>query len=235
MIFNPIQKILKKNTINILMLSLIIVMMGIGSCATVPRTTLQDRTMYISLGQRSTWDHQILGRQTESFTTFGRRARQIGDLMECATSRIDGLGLALWRPQRLLTWQQLPRTLDLVSYLRLEQMQRRCLQTRLYPYQSIIHFSSNPYKTVWNDRRRSFPIRYRQEDLPETPSKRPIVRRNLGRGSIQQSIGRTRETTRMMERNYNSSSTTNRANGRGRTTYSTTGGSQRRASGLEHE
>jgi hypothetical protein len=26
------------------------------------------------------------------------------------------------------------------SYLKLEQMRRRCLQTRLYPYQSTIHF-----------------------------------------------------------------------------------------------
>ena len=175
MTFNPIPKILKKNTTNILIVSLIIVMMGIGSCATVPRTTLQDRTMSISLGQRSTWEHQILGRQTESFITFGRHVRQIRDLMECATLRTDGLALASWHPQRLLTWQQLPRTLDLGSYLKLEQMQRRCLQTRLYPYRSTIHFFSNQYRMGWNDRRRSYPIRYRQEDLPETPSKKPIV------------------------------------------------------------
>ena len=121
MTFNPIPKILKKNTTNILIVSLIIVMMGIGSCATVPRTTLQDRTMFISLGQRSTWEHQILGRQTESFITFGRHARQIRDLMECATLRTDGQALASWHPQRLLTWQQLPRTLDLGSYLKLSR------------------------------------------------------------------------------------------------------------------
>ena len=155
--------------------------------------------------------------------------------MECATSRIDGLGLASWHPQRLLTWPQLPRTLDLGSYLKLEQMQRRCLQTRLYPYQSTIHFFSNQYRMGWNDQRRSYPIRYRQEDLPETPLKKTIVRRNLGRGSTPRSTGRIRETTRTMGRSYNSSSTMNRVNGRGQTTYSTTGGSQKRASGLEHE
>ena len=91
MTFNPIQKILKKNTTSILIMSLIIVMMGIGSCATVPRTTLQDRTMSISLGQRSTWEHQTLDRRIESFTISGRHARQIKDLTECATLRTDGL------------------------------------------------------------------------------------------------------------------------------------------------
>ena len=191
--------------------------------------------MSISIGQRSTWEHQILGKQTESFITSGRRARQIKDLMECATSRIDGLGLALWHPQKLLIWQPLPRTLDLGSYLRLERMQRKCLQTRLYPYQSTIHFFSNQYRMGWNDRRRSYPIKYRQEDLPEMPSKKPIIRRNLGRGSIPRSTGRIRETTRMMEKSYNSSSMMNPVNGKGRTIYSTTGGSQKRASGLEHE
>jgi len=112
---------------------------------------------------------------------------------------------------------------------------KRCLQTRLYPYQSTIHFFSNQYRMGWNDQRRSYPIKYRQEDLPEMPSKRPIVRRNLGRGSIPRSTGRIRETTRTMEKSYNSSSMMNRVNGRGRTIYSTTGESRKRASGLEHE
>ena len=217
------------------MLNLTAGMLVIGSCATVKRTTLQDRTMSISLGQRSTWEHQTLDKRIEYFITSGRHVRQIKDLMECATSRIDGLGLASWHRQKLLIWQPLPRTLDLGSYLKLEQMQRRCLQTRLYPYQSTIHFFSNQYRMGWNDQRRSYPIKYRQEDLPEMPSKKPIIRRNLGRGSIPRSTGRIRETTRTMERNYNSSSMMNPVNGRGRTIYSTTGGSRKRASGLEHE
>ena len=229
MIFKTFQKTLKKNTTVILIMNLIVGMLVIGSCATVPRTTLQDRTIRISLGQRSTLDHLILGRQTEYFTTSGRLARQIEDLMECATSRIDGLGLALWHPQSVLTWQQYPKTLGLGSYLRLVRMQRRCSQTRLYPFRSTIHFSSNQYRTVWNDPKPNYPIRYHPKDLPEIPLRKPVKKKkDWEKVWIPQSTGRTQGTIRTMGRNYNSSSTTNRANGRGPTTYSTTGGSRKR-------
>ena len=229
MIFKTVKKILKKSTMVILIANSIIVMLAIGSCATVPRTTLQDRTMYISLGQRSTLDHLILGRQTEFFTTFGRRARLIKDLTECATSRIDGLGLASWRHQRQSIWQPLPRTLDLAFYLKLERMQRRCLQTRLYPFQSTTRFSSNQYRTEWNVPKQNYPIKFLPKDLPEIPYKKPVKKRRSWEPDwIQQSTGRTRETIRTMGRNYNSSSTTNRVNGRGPTTSSTTGGSRKR-------
>ena len=221
---------------NILILSLIIVMMGIGSCATVPRTILQDHTIRILPGQRLTWDHPILGKQTEYFTTFGRLARQIEDLTACVTLRTGAPVSALWHPQRLSTWQQYQKILDLGSYLKLVQMQRRCSQIRWYQYQLTTRSFSNQYKTVWKGPKRSYPIRYRQEDLQETPSRRVIVRRNMGRGyrgSTRQSTGRTRATTRTMERNYNSSFTTNPENGRGQTIYSTTGGSRKRALDLD--
>ena len=113
-------------------------------CNGSPKLHYRHRTIHISLGQRSTLDRLILGRQTEYFITSGRLARQTRDLMECATSRIDGLGLALWHHQRLLTWQQYPKTLGLGSYLRLVQMQRRCSQIRLFQLASTTRFFFKP-------------------------------------------------------------------------------------------
>ena len=189
--------------------------------------------MSISLGQRSTWDHLILDRQTGYFTTFGRRVRLINGATECATLRIDDLDLALWRLQRQSTWQLPLRTQDLGSYLRLERMLRRCSQTRLYPFQSTIRFSSNQYRTEWNVPKQNYPIKFLPSDLPEIPLRKPIKKKKKDweQAWTPRSTGRTRATTRTMGRNYNSSSTTNRANGRGPTTSSTTGGSRKPASG----
>ena len=159
------RKILKSSTILILKMSLIIVLMVTGSCATMSLVTLQDRTIYTSTGRKLTFEHLILDKPTESFITSGRLARQIEDLTECATLRIDGLGLALWHPQKLLTWQQYPKTLGFESYLRLVQMQRRCSQIRWYQYPLITRSFSNQYRTEWKDQRRNYPTRSRQEDL----------------------------------------------------------------------
>ena len=232
MTFKALQKTLKKNTILTLIVSLLTGMLVIGSCATVPQTTLQDRTISISLGQKSTWDHLILDRQTGYFTTFGRRVRLINGATECATLRIDDLDLALWRLQRQSTWQLPLRTQDLGSYLRLERMLRRCSQTRLYPFQSTIRFSSNQYRTEWNVPKQNYPTRFLPNDLPEIPLRKPEKKKkNWEKAWIPRSTGRIQGTTRTMGRNYNSSSTTNRVNGRGPTTSSTTGGSRKPASG----
>lgn len=203
-----------------------------GSCATVPLVTLQDHITYTSTGLRSTWDHQILDRQIEYFTTSGRLARQIPGLMECATLRTGGLDLVLWHHPSASTRLQLHRTLGLGYYQKLEQMRRRCLQTRWYQYPSTTPFSSNQFKTVWSAPKPSSPIRYPQEDLPEIPfEKHKRKMKEWQRGSIQQSTGRIPGTTRMMGRSYNSSSMMNRVNGKGPTTSSTTGGSPKRVSG----
>ena len=72
----------------------------------------------------------------------------------------------------------------------------------------------------------------RQEDLPEIPFKKPKWKeREWEKVWTQPSIGRIPGTTRMMGRSYNSSSMMNRVNGKGPTTSSTTGGSQKRVSG----
>ena len=152
-----------------------------GSCATMNLVTLQDSTIYTSTGQKLTLDHLILGKQTEYFTTFGKLARQIEDLTACVTLRTDDLGLALWHPHKQLTWQQYQKILDLGSYLRLVQMQRRCSQIRWYQYPLITRSFSNQYRTVWKDPKQNYPIKFRPEDSRETPSRRVIVRRNVGR------------------------------------------------------
>ena len=203
-----------------------------GSCATVPRVTLQGHTISTSTGLKSTWDHLILGRQTEYFTTFGRLARQMPGLMECATLRTGGLDLVLWHHPNALTRQQLQKILGLGYYQRLELMQRRCLQTRWFQYPSTIRSFSNQSRTVWNVPRRSSPTKYPQEDLPEIPFEKPKWKeREWKKVWTQPSIGRTQGTIRTMGRNYNSSSMMNRVNGRGPTTSSTTGGSPKRVSG----
>ena len=236
MILQDIQKKIKKSITSTLIPNLIIVMMVTGSCATVPRVTLQGHTISTSTGPKSTSDLQILDKQIESFIIFGRPARPILGHMECATLRIGGLDLVSWPHLSASTRLQLQKTLGLGSYLRLEQMLKKCLQIRLYQYRPIILSSSNQSRTVWSAPKRSYPIRSLQEDLRETRYDPPDPpKRRYRTDWIRPSIGRTRETTPMMGRSYNSSSMMNRGNGRGPTISSTTGGSQRRASGSDPE
>ena len=220
---------------NILIGSLIIGMTVIGSCATANHVTLQDRTISISIGPKSTWDHQILDKQIEFFSTFGRRVNWIGDAMECAILRIDGQGLASWHPLSVSTRLQLQRTLGLGSYLRLEQMLCSCSQIRLYQYRPIIPSSLNQFRTVWSVPKQNYPIKFPREDSRETPLNFPPREkpRRYKKDWIQPSIGRIPGTTRTKGRNYNSSFMTNRVNGNVPTISSTTGGSQRRVSGSD--
>ena len=231
MILKDKQKILKSLITNILMGNLIIVMMVIGSCATVSRVTLQDHNISISTGQKLMWDHQILDTQIGYFSTFGRLARLTPDPMECATLRIDGLDSVLWPHLSVSTRLQLQRTLGLGSYLRLEQMLKKCLQIRLYQYRPIILSSSNLSRMVWNVPKQNYRTRSPQGDLREIrydPPEPPKRKRKMD--WIQLSTGRIPGTTPTMGRSYNSLSTMNRVNGRGPTISSTTGGSPKRAS-----
>ena len=109
MILNLIKKTLKKNTISILILSLIIVPMVIGSCATGYRLSLQGHTISTSTGLRSMWDPLILDRQIDYSFIFGRPVNWIIDPMVCATSRIDGLVSPLWRVRKWSILQQQPK------------------------------------------------------------------------------------------------------------------------------
>ena len=230
MILNSTKKILKKNTISILTLSLIIGMMVIGSCATEYRLSLQGHTIYTSTGLRSTWDHQILDKQIDYFFISGKPVNWIIDPMECATSKIDGLVSPLWRVQKLSILQPLQKIQGLEYYQRQELMRRRCLQTRWYLYPRTIRSFSNQYRMVWNVPRLSYPTRSRQEGLREIPLEPREPKRIRRPDWIQRLTGRTPVIIPTTGKNYNSSSMMNRVNGRDRTTSSITGGLQKRVS-----
>ena len=235
MILNNIRTILKKSIMTISTVSLLGGIMVIGSCATAPRVTLQGHTISTLTGQRSMWAHRTLDKQIEYSITFGRRARLIQDVMECATSRTDGLVFPSWQAQRLLTKLRSLETLDSEFYLSLDLMLKRCSQTRWFQYRQTTRSSSNRSRMVWKDPKRNYPTRFRHEDSREIPCEPPRRRRTNNRVWTQPSIGRTQETTRTMGRNSSYSSTMNRANGRGRTTSSTTGGLRKPVSGLEQK
>ncbi len=235
MILNNIKTILKKNITTILTVSLLGVIMVIGSCAMAPRVTLQGHTISTLTGQRSMWEHRTLGRQIEYSITFGRRARLIREVMACATLRTDGQVFHSWQAQKLLTKLRSQETLDSEFYLNLDLMLRRCSQTRWFQYHQTTLSSSNQYKTVWKDPKPSYPIRFRQEDLPEILCAPPRRKKTNNRVWTQQSTGRIQETTRMMGRSSGYLSTMNRVNGKGRTTSSITGGSRKRVLGSEQK
>ena len=50
---------------------------------------------------------------------------------------------------------------------RLEQMQKKCLPTKLYPYQPITHFSLNQYKMEWIGLKQNWLIEYQHLNLQE--------------------------------------------------------------------
>ena len=155
---------LKNSIIIILILNLIGVMMVTGSCATGSPVTLQDRTICISTGQRLTWGLRSSDMLTGSFIIFGRRARPITDVTVCATSRIDGLGLASWHHQKLLTWLQHQETRGLAYYPRPVLTLKKCSPIKSYQYRPTIRSFSNRYKTEWKGRKPSYPTRSRRED-----------------------------------------------------------------------
>ena len=110
------MKILKNNTTLILKMSLILVAMVTGSCATGSRVTLQGRTIYTSTGQRLMLEHLISDRPTGYFTTFGKPVRLINDPTGCAILRTDVQVFHSWHHLKLLTRQQPQRIQDLVYY-----------------------------------------------------------------------------------------------------------------------
>ena len=160
-------------------MSLVGGLMVIGSCATAPRVTLQGHTISTLTGQKSTWDHRTLDRQTEFFTISGKRARLIQEVMECATSRTDGLVSPSWEARRLFTKLRSPGIPDSEFYLNLEEMQRRCSLIKLYQYQQIIRSSLKPIQDGME--------RPKTELSYKTPSRR------LTRGTINEASTETQK------------------------------------------
>ena len=73
---------------------------------------------------------QILERQTDCFIYSGKLVKQIKDVMECVILKIDVLVFLLCHQQKQLTLLLLRVIVDLVYYLKLVQMLRKCLPTK---------------------------------------------------------------------------------------------------------
>ena len=200
MILNYFPRILKNNTMDILRMSIIVVMMVTGSCATAPRVILQGHNTSTLTGQRLMLDHQTLGKQIESSITFGKRALLMQEAMECVISKTDALVSPSWHLQKQLIKLQYLKTHDLAYYQSLVAMLRKCSQTRLYLSQQIIRSSSNQYKMEWNAPKRNYRTRYRREGLQESRLQKHQSSK-LKRGLTQQSIGKTQATTHMTGKN----------------------------------
>ena len=229
MIFMNYKKIKRLITTSILTLSLIGVMLVTGSCVTAYPHISQDPIICTSTGLRLTSVLQTSGKRIESFIISGRRVKLIRDRTGCVTLKIDGVDFHSWHHLRPLIKQQFQRIPGLEFCLRQVLTQRRCSSIRWYQYPSIIHFSLSPYRTGWSDPRLNYPTRYRRGNSRGVLYPRHRVRNSRSeRGSTPRSTGRTRETTRTMGRNSNSSSMMNRGSGRNRTTSSITGESRRR-------
>jgi hypothetical protein len=148
----------------------------------------------------------------------GKHVKPTSDVMVCAISKTDALVFHSWRHQNLCIKQQYLPTHALGYYQNQGLMLKKCLLTKLYPYQSTIRSFSNPYKTVWTDQRRSSPTGYQRQNsqgVNSTKAKRQRKSMDLTR----RSTGRTQVTTRMTVRNSNFSPTTNQVSGSVRITF----------------
>ena len=177
-------------------------------------------------GLKSTWVLQTSGKQTDYSLYSGKLAKQTQDVMECATSRIDGVGFHSWHQQRLSTKLPSLQTLGLVSYQNLVLTPKKCLQIRSFQYPLITHSFLNPYRMEWIDPRLNWHIVYLPVNLQKRVYSVSKGTRN-SRGWTLPSTGRTPGTTVTTGRNSRSWSTMNQVNGKDRTTSSTTGVSRK--------
>ena len=157
----------------------------------------------------------------------GKLVKPINVVMECAISKTDALVFHSWHQGKLLTWPQYHLIHGSAYCPSLGLTLKKCSPIRLYQYPLITRSFSNQSKTVWTGQRRSSPIEYQRRSLPEENLTK-VRRQRKSTVLTPQSTGRTQGTTRMTVKSLNSSYTTNQANGRGRTTSSTTGASRRR-------
>src|SRR5210317_1790893 len=138
-------------------------------------------------GPRLMLGSQTLEKQTDYSSYSGKHARQIKDVMEYAILRIEGPGLVSCHQAKQLTKLLSGPTLDSESYRSVVQMQRRCLQTKWYPYQSTTPSSLNQYKTEWIGLRPNLHSEYPPPSSLGSPSAQPAPPSpKRSKGSIQQ-------------------------------------------------
>ena len=135
---------LKKSITNILIQSLIVAVMVTGLCATAQQPTLQEHTICTLTGQKLMLVHLNLDNQTKYSFTFGKPARLITDVMECAISKIDGVDSPLWLAERQLIKLQYQRMQDLECYQKVVVTQKKCSPIKLYLYRSTTYIDQLP-------------------------------------------------------------------------------------------
>ena len=173
-------------------------------------------------GLRLTSGNQTFGKQIDYSIYSGKLARPIFDRTDCATLRIVDQAFPLWHQERWLTWQPYLATPDMVFYLSLDPMRKRCSQIKWYRYPLITHSFSNLSRTEWTVQRPSLPSASPRPSSQDGTLSVPTNPKPY-RVSIPRSTGRTPVITPMMVRNSNSSSTMRVVSGNARTTSSTTG------------
>ena len=207
-----IQQILRKNGTIILTKSLKDVKKDIGSIIEAWLLTLLVLTICSCSGAKLMLVPQITESQIGFSLYSGKHVKPTSDVMVCATSKTDALVFHSWRHQSSCIKQQYLPTHALGYYQNQGLTLKKCLPTKLYPYQSTIRSFSNPYKMVWTDQRRSLPTGYQRQNSQGVNSTKAKRQRN-STVSTRRSTGRTRVTTRMTVRNSNFSPTTNQVSG----------------------
>ena len=214
--------ILKTNGMIILMENLKSVMKGIGSITKALLVILLVLITCTCNGVRLTSGNQTFARPIEYSTYSGRLAKPIQDVTECVILRIDDQGSLSWQVVRSSTLPLYPAMPAMESCPSPVLMLRKCLQTKSCQSQLTTRSSSSQSKTVWIDQKRKLRSESQHQSLPDGVLRAPKNRR-IYKAWTPPSIGRTPVITPTMERNSNSLRMMNQGNGRGQTTYSTTG------------
>jgi len=121
----------------------------------------------------------MLGSQTserliDSSSFFGKPAKPINGVMECAILKTVGPVLASCLQQRQYIRLQLHQTHGLGYCPNLVLMQRKCSQTRWSQSQLTTRFFSNQSKTEWTDQNRNLHIESPPQSLPKRVLPKPV-------------------------------------------------------------
>ena len=171
-----------------------------GSIIRMWLLTLLVLTICTCSGPRLMLGNQTLGKQTDYSLYSGKLVKQTSVVTECATLRIDDLDSPLCLQLRRLTLQQFSQIHGLEYCPNLVLMQKRCLQTRSFRYQSTTRSFSNQFRTVWTGQRQSLRTEYPRQSTP-VRSLRQTNRSESLTVSTPRSTGRTQGTTRTTGRN----------------------------------
>ena len=138
-----------------------------GSIIRLWLLTLLVLTICTCSGPRLMLGTQILGSQTDYSLYSGKLVKPTRDVMACAILKTDDLDSVLCRLQSSCIKQQHLKMLDLEYCQKQGLMLKKCLQTKLYQYQSTTRFSLSQYKTVWTGQKQNWPTEFQRLSLQE--------------------------------------------------------------------